>query len=171
MILKYFVRDAFNSEPQCAIEGIDGERRARLFLWAAVVLHVLGRVQDAVRYAVHAQKLFGKIEDRLGLWFSSAYLGWFRAASGDLDRALKLSEGCLQRVKQELRDEPFWTVWKQIALCLNACMVSYRGDFRKALKLYKQAMAEKCDLADGFETVLPILRLPLCSPSVASRVL
>ena len=42
MILKYFVRDAFNSEPQCAIEGIDGERRARLFLWAAVVLHVLG---------------------------------------------------------------------------------------------------------------------------------
>jgi DNA-binding XRE family transcriptional regulator len=159
MILKYFIPDPFNSEPQCDKEGFDGERRARLFLWAAVVLHVRGRVQAAVKFAEHARQLFEKTEERLSFWFSSAYLSWFLAASGDLDSAFKHSESCVRGVERELRDEPFWTFWKKIALCLHACMVSYRGEFHEALKLYKQAMAEKCDGTPyGFDVVLAILR-------------
>jgi tetratricopeptide (TPR) repeat protein len=159
MILKYFIRDPFNSEPQCAIEGLAGVRRARLFLWAALVLYVLGRVQAAVKFAKYAQQLFGQTEDRLGIWFCSGYLSWFLAAEGNLDRALKLSERCDQDVNRELKGETLWPVCNKIGLCLHACMLAYRGEFDKALELYDQATGEKCDLApDAFDADLGILR-------------
>jgi tetratricopeptide (TPR) repeat protein len=158
VVLKYFIRDPFGSEPQCAIKGFEGERTARLFLWTALVLYVLGRVQNAVKFAEHAQQLFGKTNDRLGIWFCSAYLSWFIAANGDLDRALKLSQCCVQDVNRKLRGESFWPLRKKIALSLHACMLSYSGDFPMALKLYKQAMAQKCEpVPDGFDAMLAIL--------------
>jgi transcriptional regulator with XRE-family HTH domain/tetratricopeptide (TPR) repeat protein len=159
MILKYFIRAPFNSEPQCNIVGIDGVTRARLFLWAAVVSHVLGRVQDAVKLAEHARRLFAQTEDRLGIWFSRGYLSWSLAASGKLDRALDLSESLVQGADEELQHEPLLRLWKQIAKGLSACLVAYRGQFDRALELYHQAMAEKCDLAtDEFDAILAILR-------------
>jgi tetratricopeptide (TPR) repeat protein len=158
MILNHFIRVPLNSEPQCDIEGLGCERTARLFLWTSVVLYVLGRVQDAVEFVKHAQQLFGKTKDRLGIWFCGGYLSWFLAAKGDLDGALKLSESCVQDVNQNLRGERFRPLWKKIALCLHGCMLTYRGEFDKALRRYKQAMAEKCDLApDAFDAMLAIL--------------
>jgi transcriptional regulator with XRE-family HTH domain/tetratricopeptide (TPR) repeat protein len=156
MILKYFIPDFRSSELQCAIGGLADETRARIFLWAALVLYVLGRVQDAVKFAEHAQQLFEKTDDRLGIWFCSGYLSWFLAAKGELDRALKLSECCVQDVNQELRGEP---LWKKIALCLHACMLAYTGQFNEALRLYNQAMAETCGPApNAFDADLAILR-------------
>jgi ATP/maltotriose-dependent transcriptional regulator MalT len=136
-----------------------GERTARSFLWSAVVLHVLGRVQHAVRFAEHAQELFGKAKDRLGFWYSSGYLSWFLAAKGNLDRALELSESCLQGVNRKLRGEPPWPLRKRFGLRLHACMLAYRGEFAEALMLYDQAADEKCDLApDAFDGALAILQ-------------
>jgi tetratricopeptide (TPR) repeat protein len=159
MILKYFIPDFRRSEPQCAAEVIDGETRARLFLWAAVVLHVLGRVHDAVKFATAAQQLFEKFEDRVGFWFSTAHLSWFLAAEGNLDRAVELSESLVQVGDEELQDEPLWRLWKLIAKCLNACVVAYLGRFDRALELYQQAMNEKCDaVPHHFDLIFDILR-------------
>jgi transcriptional regulator with XRE-family HTH domain/tetratricopeptide (TPR) repeat protein len=155
MVLNYFIRAPFNSEPPSGFEEPAGERTARLFLWAAVVVFVLGRVHDAVKFAKHAQQLFRKTKDRLGIWFCSGYLSWFLAAEGNLDRALKLSESSVQDVNRNLRGEP---LWKKIALYLHACMLAYRGEFDKALELYDQATDQKCDLAPGaFDAILAIL--------------
>jgi tetratricopeptide (TPR) repeat protein len=159
MILKHFIRDPFVSEPRCDFEEFEGERMAHLFFWAAVLLYVLGRVHDAVKFAEHAQQLFGKAKNRLGTWLCGGYMSWFLAAEGNLDRALELSERCVQDMNRKLRGEPLWPLWKRIALSLHACMLSYRGEFRKALRRHKQAMAEKCDLAPAaFDAVLAILR-------------
>jgi tetratricopeptide (TPR) repeat protein len=122
-------------------------------------VYIRGRVEHAVKFSEHAQQSFRKIEDKAGLCFSSAYLGWFLAAAGNLDRALKLSESCLDVLIGELGDEPFWRFWKQIFLCLNACVLAYRGEFAEALKLYKRAMREKSAAPPlGFDVILSILQ-------------
>jgi tetratricopeptide (TPR) repeat protein len=157
MTLRYFVPDPFDSEPQCTIDGFDGERKGRLFLWAAVVLYVLGRVPTAVKFAEHARGIFEKTQGshaRLGFWCTSAYLSWFLAASGELDRAVELAASCIRGVEEDLHDEP---MWKKIALCLHGCMLSYRGEFDEALKQYREAMTKKCNNPDGFEVVLALL--------------
>lgn len=157
MTLRYFV-NSLESEPQCDKAGFDGERKGRLFLWAAVVLHVLGRVPAAVKFAENARGIFEKTEGtrtRLGFWFSSAYLSWFLAASGELNRAVELAESCIRGVEEDLPDEP---IWKKIALCLHGCMLSYRGEFDVAEKQYRKAMTKECDIPDGFEVVWAILR-------------
>jgi transcriptional regulator with XRE-family HTH domain len=159
IILKQFIRATLNLKRPCDIEGLAAGRRARLFLWAALVLYVLGRIQDAVKFAEDAQQLFGKTKDRLGKWFCIGYLSWFLAAKGNLDRAVKLSESCVQDVNQKLRGEPLWALCKKIALCLHACMLSYTGQFNKALRRYNQAMAERCGPApNAFDADLAILR-------------
>jgi tetratricopeptide (TPR) repeat protein len=151
MILKYFVCDPPHSEP--------GERDGRIFLWAALVVYIRGRVEHAVKFAELAQQSFGKIEDKAGLCFSRAYLSWFLAAAGNLDRALKLSESCLDVPIGELGDEPFRRFWKQIFLCLNASVLAYRGKFADALKLYKRAMREKSAAPPlGFDVILSVLQ-------------
>jgi tetratricopeptide (TPR) repeat protein/transcriptional regulator with XRE-family HTH domain len=152
MTLRYFVPDL---EPQCTLKGFDGERKGRLFLWAAVVLHVLGRVQAAVEFAKRAKETFEKTQARLGFWCSSAYLSWFLAASGELDEAVRLAEGCIYGVEKYLQDEP---IWKEIALCLYGCMLLFRGELDKALEQYKKAMIQKCAAPNHYEIVLAILR-------------
>jgi tetratricopeptide (TPR) repeat protein len=54
----------------------------------------------------------------------------------------------------DLQDEP---AWKNLALCLHACIVSYTGKFNKALGLYEKATAEKCDMPVGVDEALAIL--------------
>jgi tetratricopeptide (TPR) repeat protein len=160
IVLKYFVPDPLGSEPECSAEGFEGERRGRLFLWAAVVLHVLGRVPAAVKFAEHAQEVFEKTQSGqhgLGFWCSSAYRSWFLAALGNLDGddgALELSKRCIRGVELDLHDEP---VLKRLALCLHACMVSYTGEFDQALEMYEKATANKCDMPTGFGVSSAIL--------------
>jgi tetratricopeptide (TPR) repeat protein/transcriptional regulator with XRE-family HTH domain len=158
IVLKYFVPDPFDSEPKCLAEGFDGERKGRLLLWAAVVLHVRGRVPAAVKFAELAREVFGATqsgEHGLSFWCSSAYLSWFRAASGNLDEAVKLSKGCIRGAELDLQGEP---LWKKIALCLHACIVSYMGKFDEALEHYERAAAMKRDMPGSFDVALALLR-------------
>jgi tetratricopeptide (TPR) repeat protein len=158
IVLKYFVPDPLDSQPACSAEGFDGERRGRLYLWAAVVLHVRGRVPAAVKFAERAREVFGATqsgEHGLSFWCSSAYLSWFLAASGNLDEAVKLSKGCIRGAELDLQGEP---LWEKIALCLHACTVSYMGKFDEALEHHERAATLKCDMAGGFDVALALLR-------------
>jgi tetratricopeptide (TPR) repeat protein len=157
IVLKYFVPDPLDSEPECSAAGFDGDRQGRLLLWGAVVLHVLGRVPAAVRFAERAREAFEKTQSGqhgLGFWCTTAYLSWFLAAGGNLTRALEESESCIRGVQLDLQNEP---AWKKLALCLHACIVSYTGKFNKALALYEKALAEKCDMPVGVDEALAIL--------------
>jgi hypothetical protein len=154
VMLLRFLPDRFDSASLGSIKGFDAKAKARLFIWAATMLFVLGRVDDAVKFAEQALNAFEELEDWLGVCCSTAYLSWFVAARGDLGDALAFSRDCIDNVDRHLNTERHW---KKIAFGLNACLTAYQGRFEAALTTYEEARAMECDVPEECGAIWAIL--------------
>jgi tetratricopeptide (TPR) repeat protein len=150
-LLRQFLSEWGESGPG-ADRGVGRLTRPRFFLWAGTVEFILGQVGEAVAFTGRARAVFQgikdkKAEDWLGVCFSTAYLGWFLAAQGKLEGALRLFEEAIGYADRHLPGEPFW---RKIGLGCRACALAYLGRCEEAVDCFDTARRLECDAPEGF---------------------
>jgi tetratricopeptide (TPR) repeat protein len=157
LTLNRFFRAPFDPAQLRPIKGIDDLKKSCLFIWAATVLFVLGRVEDSIKFADHALRAFKQAKDWLSVCCSTAYLCWFVAARGDIRDAMRLSDECIEQLDKHWRQLTKEQYWKKIALGLKASLVAYTGNFDEAWTTYEDAREMECDIPEAFTMVWQIL--------------
>jgi tetratricopeptide (TPR) repeat protein len=154
LTVRRFFAGPFSSRPCRTVDSIKGTTKGRLLLWAATVLYVLGNVPDSVALAQQGVEVFKKAKDWHGVGCSTAYMSWYLAAGGELEKAVQAAEYAVKVADSHFAARD---TLKVLARFNYGAALQYVGRYDDARRLYDQVQTHNREEFERYNQVWYIL--------------